>query len=728
MCYKHGMKKILSLITLAVHIGMLILIIPLRTNAEDTLAQLIITEVASTVISDDEWIEIYNYGTESVHIAELTFYENESNHGMSSFSGETEIASHTSAIIANKADIFKSKNSTYSGILIDSTWASLREDGESIGLKVQGVFVDQVTYGASAKEQISERKSLQPNDWTTATPTLGVLSETQKIFLIPTETTTSATVIDEPIATSTESITNTESTTPTDSVEPLVELTLESIPATAATSSDSTDGLTLTSDAATSSAAATTDTSASSTATSTTSTNTTSSLTSTTQNTQISTNAPPVARITIQSGQLNATEKTSINFDGRTSYDPNNDQLFYDWNFGDGTNATSANPPIHTYSKTGVFTVQLSVTDTTGLKGVAYSTVNILAKSTSATNTATTSSSPASKTTSSTNTNVAAIETTGPTESTTTNPNSSEKITITVTAEQAKALFNTYSSASTSHNKTVSAASTESQPRGIVINELFPAPEKGENEWIELHNTEKVAVNLSGMLLADSSKLKKPFTLPAGSVIPPHGFAIITSEQSKISLNNGEDSVYLASATGTLIDSVTYSGGKKNLTYARAQDGEKTVWSWTSDITRGKENPSLSEIAGTVTNVGTKKQNGKESPYIEIQTTDNELHTVMTDDADKNADITNGFFNTGDTVSIAAFEAADGTEHLSSVKKIEAAPNSTSSNTTESSFTKTQLIIAAAVFLALNALTIMYFVRGFGPRQSGSESDEDLLA
>ena len=100
----------------------------------------------------------------------------------------------------------------------------------------------------------------------------------------------------------------------------------------------------------------------------------------------------------------------------------------------------------------------------------------------------------------------------------------------------------------------------------------------------------------------------------------------------------------------------------------------------------------------------------------------------MTDDADKNADITNGFFNTGDTVSIAAFEAADGTEHLSSVKKIEAAPNSTSSNTTESSFTKTQLIIAAAVFLALNALTIMYFVRGFGPRQSGSESDEDLLA
>lgn len=737
------MKKILSLVTLFVIIFTAALVVQIpylqKVHAETSAPQLIITEVSSSVVSDEEWIEIYNYGTTAVTFSDLTFFENDTNHGISSFTGETQLEPQTIAIIANKADIVKSKNPNYSGIILDSTWASLTESGESIGIKIKGVFADKATYGSSSKEQTAERTSTLSSDWVAGPATIGTLSEMQKQFLTNTPTETTQT----PAA-------GIENNTSTDEIEspeePLVseetasdtntDVHEYSAPQTAQSTSTTTTSTTET-------VAATLTTLTTTQATSTqTTTNTQPNQTASTatylpnSTTQIITNSPPVARITVQSGQLTAQEKTSINFDGRTSYDPNNDQLRFDWDFGDGTNATTANPGVHTFSKAGTYTIQLTVTDTTGLKSVAYSQVQVLAKSTNATGA---SSAPATEGTTKTMTTAASsntivLETTGPTEISPTNK-STEKITITVTAQQAKELFNTYSQASTTARSSAQSnefntRSTESNttPRGIIINELFPAPEKGDSEWIELHNTESVAVGLSGMLLADASKLKKPFTLPNGAVIPPHGFVIITGEQSKISLNNSEDVVYLASPTGTLIDSVKYTGGKRALAFARALDGSKSVWSWTNDITRGKENPSLSTIAGTVTNVGTKKQNGKATPFIEIQTSDSEVHTVMTDDADKDADITNGFFNEGDTVSIAAFEAADGSEHLSSVKKIETPQNIAAQNSKESSFTKTQLIVAAACIIAINAITIMYFVRGFAPRQSDYESEQDLLA
>ncbi len=754
-------------------------------QAESSLPQLVITEVSSTVISDEEWVEIYNYGSVPVAISDLVFYENDTNHGVTSVSGETHILPSTLSIIANKADVFKSKNPTYLGVLIDSSWSSLREDGEPIGLKIKGVFVDNVTYGLSVKGQNSERHSLGLTDWIAAVPTVGDLSDAQKLFLeqrVETQNAATATTTDAAIAnnslnnSTTETYTPAESTTTTSSTEgtddqtittqlspDVITITIETATTVnvieAQNNQTSTESSTTSASSTASNAAATTTDTTTTTAytTSTTANQTYSS--SSTQNTtaqnlatsnstnnttQIITNAPPIARITVQSGNLSAQEKTSVNFDGRTSYDPNNDQLRFDWDFGDGTISTSSNPGIHAFSKVGSYTIQLTATDTTGLKGVAYMQVNVLPKSSSATTTGVTSasSSPTATTTitstkaaatSGAATNTPKIETSGPTVT------STEKITITVTPEQAKALFDTYSLTSTERASNAVASSTGIDSskngtamalnhRGVILNEIFPAPEKGDDEWIELYNTENVAVNLSGMLLADSSKLKKPFALPPASVIPPHGFAIVTKEQSKISLNNGEDAVYLASPTGALIDSIKYLGGKKATSYSRAQDGDKSTWVWTADVTRGKENPPLSTITGTVTNVGTKKENGKSVPYVEIQTADNELHTVMTDSTDKNADVTNGFFDTGSTATISAFEAQDGTEHLSSVKKIVPSTNESNSKTATQSPTTIQLIIGAVVFLLINTLTVVYFVRGFGPQKSASEFVEDPLS
>lgn len=54
-------------------------------------------------------------------------------------------------------------------------------------------------------------------------------------------------------------------------------------------------------------------------------------------------------------------------FDARSSYDPNDDRITYEWNLGDGT--VSAEPVVtHVYDKAGVYRVTLKVTDNSGLQ------------------------------------------------------------------------------------------------------------------------------------------------------------------------------------------------------------------------------------------------------------------------------------------------------------------------------------------------------------------------
>lgn len=53
-----------------------------------------------------------------------------------------------------------------------------------------------------------------------------------------------------------------------------------------------------------------------------------------------------------------------VNFSSQGTIDPEGQSLTYNWNFGDGTNSTSANPT-KTYNAKGMYTVQLTVSDGT---------------------------------------------------------------------------------------------------------------------------------------------------------------------------------------------------------------------------------------------------------------------------------------------------------------------------------------------------------------------------
>jgi subtilisin family serine protease len=89
-------------------------------------------------------------------------------------------------------------------------------------------------------------------------------------------------------------------------------------------------------------------------------------------------NQPPVA----DAGPDQTTELgQEITFDGSGSTDSEGNIVSYDWDFGDGSQATGVSVG-HTYSKSGTYTAILTVTDDGGLTGTDTTTVTVNAPET----------------------------------------------------------------------------------------------------------------------------------------------------------------------------------------------------------------------------------------------------------------------------------------------------------------------------------------------------------
>jgi len=121
----------------------------------------------------------------------------------------------------------------------------------------------------------------------------------------------------------------------------------------------------------------------------------------------------------------------------------------------------------------------------------------------------------------------------------------------------------------------------------VVINEVLPAPKANDydqsggvdskDEWIELHNTESRPIDLTGWSLGDKANPNK-YEINASTIIEPDGYLTITNRQSKISLNNDGDEVYLYDPGGLLIDKVVYEKSHDDAGWARFDN----VFDWTS--------------------------------------------------------------------------------------------------------------------------------------------------
>lgn len=99
---------------------------------------------------------------------------------------------------------------------------------------------------------------------------------------------------------------------------------------------------------------------------------------STTRTVQVdSTNLPPIA--SFQFTPTGGAAPLVVSFDGSPSTDPEGPIASYSWDFGDGSGMVTGRTPAHTFVAAGTFTVQLTVTDASGLSASATQSITITA-------------------------------------------------------------------------------------------------------------------------------------------------------------------------------------------------------------------------------------------------------------------------------------------------------------------------------------------------------------
>ncbi len=158
-----------SLITAFIILLLGVLLLPALVYGNDL--SVVINEIGAYESSGQEWIEIVNISSDPVDITGWSFWEDETNHGLKLVQGADMILDPQEfAIIVQKDTDFLTAYPQVSTTIIDSAWGSLKESGESIGLKNNdGVLVEEFTYIAApdfSLERIdSNLQDYSSNNW-----------------------------------------------------------------------------------------------------------------------------------------------------------------------------------------------------------------------------------------------------------------------------------------------------------------------------------------------------------------------------------------------------------------------------------------------------------------------------------------------------------------------------------------------------------------------------------
>ncbi len=135
----------------------------------------------------------------------------------------------------------------------------------------------------------------------------------------------------------------------------------------------------------------------------------------------------------------------------------------------------------------------------------------------------------------------------------------------------------------------------------ILLNEFMPAPgsttdwdsdgvANSGDEWIEIINTDTVAINLSGWIIDDIEGGSTAFTL-GGTTIEPGAVMIFYKNETGLVLNNTGDTVRLITPIGTVNDSYTYTATATDQSYSRDRNNAESNWTTTSTPSPGQLNP-----------------------------------------------------------------------------------------------------------------------------------------
>jgi hypothetical protein len=141
-----------------------------------------------------------------------------------------------------------------------------------------------------------------------------------------------------------------------------------------------------------------------------------------------------------------------------------------------------------------------------------------------------------------------------------------------------------------------------------------------DGEWIELYNSFNQEIDLSGWFLCDnkcSEQSKDGGYKIENLKIPKSGWAVIERGDSKISLDNSSDKLYLFDPNHDWVDSVAYDlSMKEGFSFA----WEDENWFLTTMITKGEENV-IEEVDDNVTkNTESKNSNSQTKNSLSAKT------------------------------------------------------------------------------------------------------------
>ncbi len=198
-----------------------------------------------------------------------------------------------------------------------------------------------------------------------------------------------------------------------------------------------------------------------------------------------------------------------IEFDASDSFDPQNRDLKFFWDFGDGRVATGVLAR-QIYTAAGTYQIALKV---------------ITADQASST----------------------------------------EKLKIKITGPKSETNTVTTTAPTTAPSLVSSEQSTEIPY--IFISEFLPDPAGSDTdqEFIELFSNHPSPIDLGGWQLDDNDGGSKPHLIPAGTIIKPGQYLVFLRSQTKIALNNDQDAVRLFSPTGLMVDYVEYEDTKEGV-------------------------------------------------------------------------------------------------------------------------------------------------------------------
>lgn len=130
--------------------------------------------------------------------------------------------------------------------------------------------------------------------------------------------------------------------------------------------------------------------------------------------------------------------------------------------------------------------------------------------------------------------------------------------------------------------------------KNIIISEIFPNPKGDDNtEFVEIYNPNDFDVNISNWKLKDKSKT---FFKLQGT-IKSKKYLEVAKEDSKISLNNSNEEVFLYDCKENLIANTKYDKSYEDKSYS--YDNLKKEYFWTDVKTPGEENVFTETVSST---------------------------------------------------------------------------------------------------------------------------------